>query len=240
MAVGADDQRDPGQLARAGGVNGVLRKQVDAVGQPVGKSRRPCGALELQHPGGAAQLSLRQRLDLGERHAQPLQELVRLLRSHLTIGDQWQRRTLRDRPAEQAIGRTADQQREHGRGARRLAENGHSVRVAAEGGDVLPDPPQCGHLVAQREIVVEAVAEVGQLETAEHPDPVGDVDHHHVSVGGQPGPVVQLELPGAVYKGATRDPHHHRQRAAGVGRPHRQSQTRLVANLRIIAAAAHE
>ena len=139
---------------------GCLRQQVDAVGQPVGQRRRRRGALELQHARGAAQLPLRQRLDLGGAHAQPLQEFVGLPGPQLAVGDQRQRGALRDRPAEQAVGGGAGQQREHGGRPCRLAEHGHPVGVAAERGDVLADPAQCGHLVAQREVVVESVAEI--------------------------------------------------------------------------------
>ena len=98
----------------------------------------------------------------------------------LTVGDQRQRRTLRDRPVEQPVGGRAGQQGEHRRSARGLAEHRHPVGVAAERGDVLLDPAQRGQLVPQRQVVVEPVAEVAELESAEDPYPVGDVDHHHV------------------------------------------------------------
>ncbi len=229
-----------GHRARAGGVDRVLRQQVDAVGQPVGQRGRGRGALQLQPARGAAQLPLRKGLDLGGAHAEPLQEVVRALRPQLAVGDQRQRGTLRDRAAEQPVGGRAGQQREHGRPAGGLAEHRHPVGVAAERGDVVPDPAQRGQLVAQREVVVEPVAEVAELESAENPYPVGDVDDHDVPVGGQPRPVVELELARAEHECAAGNPHHHRQGGAGVGRPHRQRQARLVANLRIVAAAADE
>ena len=130
----------------------------------------------------------------------------------LAVGDQRQRRTLRDRAAEQPVGGRAGQQRQHRRGTGRLTEHGHPVGVAAERGDVVADPAQRGQLVAQRQIVVEPVTEVAELESAEHPDPVGDVDDHHVSVGGQPRPVVELKLAGAEHERPAGNPHHHRQR----------------------------
>ena len=191
-------------------------------------------------PGRAAQLPLRQPLDLSRAHVQPFQELVCLPGPDLTIGDQWQRRALRDRPAEEPVGGGTRQQRQHGGGTGRFTEYRHPVGVTAERCDVFADPVQCGDLVAQCEVVVEPVAEVAEFEATEHPDPVGDVDHHHVSVRRQPRPVVQLELAGAVYECAAGNPHHHRQRGAGVRRPHRQRQAGLVANLRIVAAAADE
>ena len=217
VAVGADDQRHPRQRPRAGGVDRMVGQQVDAIGQPVGKRRRFRGALQLHQAGRATQLPLRQPLDLGGAHAKPLQELMGLPRTQLTPGYQRQRGALGDGPTEQSARGGAGEQRKHRRGAGRLAERGHSIGVAPEGGDVLLDPAQCRHLVSQCEIVVEPVAKVAEFETAEHADPVGDVDHHHVSVRGQPRPVVELELACPVYECATGNPHHHRQRTTGVG-----------------------
>ena len=165
---------------------------------------------------------------------------MRLPRTQLAVGDQRQRGALGDRAAEQAVGRGTGQQRQHRRRPGRLAEHGHPVGITAERGDVLPDPSQCGHLVTQREVVVESVAQVAEFEAAEHPDAVGDVDHHHVSVGGQSRPVVELELAGPEYERAAGNPHHHRQRATGVGRPHRQCQTCFVAHLGVVTTAADE
>ena len=72
------------------------------------------------------------------------------------------------------------------------------------------------------QVVVETVAEVAELESAENTDPVGDVDHHHVAVRRQPRPVVELKLTRAEHECPAGNPHHHRQRGGGVRRPHRQ------------------
>ena len=142
---------------------------------------------------------------------------MRLPRPQLAVGDQRQRGALGDRTSEQAVGGRTGQQRKHRRGPGGLAEHGHPVGITAERGDVLADPSQRGHLVTQREVVVESVAEVAEFEAAEHANPVGDVDDHHVSVGGQSRPVVELELACPVYECAAGNPHHHRQRTTGVG-----------------------
>ena len=196
---------------------GCSRQQVDAVGQAVGQCRRGRGALQLEPACGAPQLPLRQGLDLIGAHAEPLQEVVGAFGPQLTVGDQRQRGTLCDRAAEQPVGGGAGQQREHGRSTGRLAEHGHPLGIATERRDVLLDPAQGGQLIAQREVVVEPVAEIAEFEAAENAYPVGDVDHHDVAVDRQARPVVQLELARAEHEGAAGNPHHHRQGSAGVG-----------------------
>jgi hypothetical protein len=51
---------------------------------------------------------------------------------------------------------------------------------------------QCGDLVAQAEIVVETVAEVAELEPAENPNLIRDIDDDNIAVGGQSRSVVEL------------------------------------------------
>ena len=193
------------------------RQQVDAVGEPVRERGRGCRAALLKPAGGEAQLPLRQALDVGDADVEFADELLGATGPQLAVGDQRQRGALRDRAAEQAVGGRAGQQRQHRRRTGGLAEHRHAARVAAERGDVVTHPLQCGDLVAQREVVVEAVAEAGQFQAAEHPDAVGDVDDDHVAVGGQPRAVVELELAGAEHERAAGDPHHHRQRRGRVG-----------------------
>ena len=240
VTVGADDQGHLRQLPGARRVDGVTGQQFGAVGQPVGQRGRGGGALELDHARGVAQPALRQLLDRLDGHAEMSHEGLRALRTEFPVGDQRQRRTLRDRTVHQSPRGGAGQQRQHRGAAGGLAEHRHALRVAAERGNVVAHPPQRRDLVTQRQVVVEPLTEIAELESAEHPDPVGEVDHDHVAVGGQPRPVVELELPGAVDERATGDPHHHRQRRRGVGRPHRQRETRLVAHLGVVAPTADE
>ena len=158
----------------------------------------------------------------------------------LAVGDQGQRGTLRDGSAEKPVGGGTGQQREHRGAARRFAEDRHPVGVAAERRDVPLDPAQSGELVPQRKVVVESIAEIAELESAENAYAVSDVDDHDVPVRRQPRAVVQLKLTRAEYERTAGDPDHHRQRSRRVRRPHRQRQTRLVANLRVVAATADE
>jgi hypothetical protein len=114
------------------------------------------------------------------------------------------------------------------------------VGVATEGADVVAHPVQGCHLVSQREIVVEAGTEVAELETTEDAESIRHIDDDDVAVGGQLAAVVELQLTSPIDEGAAGDPHHHRQRAPWIRRPHRQRQTGLVADLRIVAPATHE
>ena len=190
----------------------MFGQQIDAIRQPVRQGRRRRGALQLQSARGAAKLPLRQRLDLVGGHAEPLQEFVGAPGPPLAVGDQGQRGTLRDGAAEKPVGGGTGQQRKHRGATRRFAENRHPVGVAAERRDVLLDPAQSGELVPQREVVVESVAEIAELESAENAYPVGDVDDHDVPVRRQPRPVVQLKLTRAEHERTAGDPDHHRQR----------------------------
>ncbi len=218
----------------------MLRQQLHAVGQSVAQRRGGLRALQLYQTSGPAQLALRQRLNRIDVRAEQLEKPSRPLRSGFPVGDQWQRRALGDRAREQAVGDRGGQQRQHRRRTRRLPEHGHPVGIATERGDVVPHPIQRGDLIAQAQVVVESLTEVAEFETPEHADPVGDVDDDDVAVGGQPGAVVQLQLSGAVDEGAARNPHHHRQRTAGVRRPHRDCQAGLVTDLGVVAPAPDE
>ena len=136
------------------------------------------------------------------------------------------RHALRDRPVEQPGRPRHRQQRRHRPTARGLAEDGDPVRVAAERGDVVAHP------LERRDLVEQAAVGRRPLDVAEalEPDPVVEVTTTTPprarvlpSYSGSP------DMPKRV--GAALDPHHHRQPAAEVGRPHvdRQPSSPLVA-----------
>ena len=224
VAVGADDQRNARHRPGARRVDRMVRQQVDAVGQAV-RQRRVCRPRSRACSCPAARRSWRCGSALTSSTPTPSrsQEALRLPGPGLPVGDQRQRRALRDRAAEQAVGGRAGQQRQHRCRTRRFAEHRHPVGITAERGDVVAHPAQRRELVAQAQVVVEPVAEVAELESAEHAEPIGDVDDDDVAVGGQPGAVVELQLTRAVDERAAGNPHHHRQRAGRVGRPHRDA-----------------
>ena len=172
--------------------------------------------MQLHRPGRPPKPPLGHLLELVRSRTEFVEEAARLVRPGIAVGDQRQRRALRDRAGEQPVGRRAGQQREHRGSPRRLTEDRHPFGVTPERGDVLAHPTQRGQLIAQAQVVVETRTERTQLEAPEHPDPVSDVDHDDTAVGGQPGAVVQLQLPGAVDERTTGDPHHHWQRTRGV------------------------
>src|ERR1700751_4951506 len=127
--------------------------------------RRRRNALHLQLAGGPAQLPLRQLLELRRADSEPAEEPLRLLGSRRAVSDQRQRRTLCDRPREKPVGGRTGQQCQYRSGPCGLAEHGDPVRVAAEPGDVVTHPGQRGELITQTKIIVEALAEVTELET---------------------------------------------------------------------------
>ena len=143
-------------------------------------------------PCSAAQFALRQPLQPPRLDPEPAQESLRLVCPEFAVGDQRQGGALRDRSGKEAVGGRAGQQRQYRSGTGGFAENRYPARIAAECRDVVAHPGQRGDLVAQAQIVVEAVAEVAELETAENPDPIGDIDDDDIAVGGQPRSVVEL------------------------------------------------
>ena len=206
MAVGADDQRDlwpPAPRARRrpdGAAAGRRRRSARRPGSASGR-----GALQLDRPAARRSLRCGSALTSSIADAESAQERVRPSGPHLPVGDQRQRRTLRDGAVEQALGGRAGQQREHRRRhppTRRTPSPGRGRRRTLR---CSPGSSAARRAGRAAQVVVETVAEVAELESAENPDPVGDVDHHHVAVGRQPGAVVELKLARAVTRTPRRE-----------------------------------
>ena len=145
-----------------------------------------------------------------EQGGEPVGELVgNFLRPH-----QARRRALRDRAGEQAFGRGHRQQRGGDARARALAEDGDIARVTAELGDVVPNPLQSQHQIAQIQVAVDGDVrgrQRRQVQTAQHAEPVVD-RYVHAAAARQRGAVVYRGRRAAHDVPAAVDEHHHRQR----------------------------
>ena len=119
-----------------------------------------------------------------------------------------------DRAGEQAFGRGHRQQRGGDARTRALAEDGDIARVTAELGDVVPNPLQSQHQIAQEQVAVDGDVrsrQRRQVQTTQHAEPVVD-RHVHATAARQRGAVVDRGRRAAHDVPAAVDEHHHRQR----------------------------
>lgn len=134
---------------------------------------------------------------------------------------------------QQALSRRHGQQCGGLRAATGLPEDHDVAGIVAEARDVVPDPPQCGdrveHPVHPRGRPLLGRAEVGEVEVAEHAEPVVDRDHHDVAEPGQRVPVEPAVVAGAGAEPAAVEGDEHRPApAVRSRRPHVEHQAVLV------------
>ena len=147
--------------------------------------------------------------------AQQLHHLIRTGDGLLRGAREHGRAALGDDAVEVLMGALHQRQQGHAGAARGFAEDGHVVGIAAEARDVLMDPLERHHLIHQAQVlgvrIVRAVRQVGQVEKAEHPDPVLDGGHDDVRVLlHEIVAIVGRVHRAALFKRAAMDPDHHR------------------------------
>ena len=181
-------------------VDRMPRQQIDPVGQTVRQRRRRRGALELELARGAANSRCGSALSVRFDGATPSRA-----RNSRACRARVSRSAISGRAGLCAIARVNNPS------AAGLASSAKTEVAPADSPNTVTrsgSPPNAAMLSRtqgsaaiwsrRHEVVVEARPEVAELEAAEHPEPVGDVDDDDVAVGGQPRTVVELELAGAV------------------------------------------
>ena len=114
---------------------------------------------------------------------------------------------------EQAIRRRCLHQRPHLHTAAGLAKQRHILRVTAKGGNVFPDPLEgSDHIIRSRVGRIGIFfSKGGQIQVAQHIQPVVQGNHHHIAVAAQAFPVIGHLLNGGTGKeAAAMEPDHHR------------------------------
>ena len=224
-------------------VDRVVRQQVDAVREPVGQNGGVGRALAPEARPRRVAAPLRQRLDLVDADAEPVEEAMRLTRPGLAVGDQRQRRDSARSP-----GRT-------GPSAAGLANNARTEVAPADSPNTVTwsgSPPNAAMLSRTQ---ASAASWSRRHRLSSNPAPRSpssnppNTPSRYVTLTtttlplrGQPRAVVELQLTGAVDERAAGNPDHDRQRAGGIAgrRPHRDGETRLVADLRVVASTTDE